>query len=157
MIQIKAGGYRHPESEETKREKVVDDYGNIRSDEHGFMDGENVFSFVAREVPKDLKKMCSYAGCRPSQIDYFLFHQASRVINDFLRKKLKLEESRVPSSLHQYGNTSSVSIPLTIVSTLKAQLKGGEVLCLSGFGVGLSWGSVLVRNAGMYIADIVEV
>src|SRR5690625_5434155 len=110
------------------------------------MDGENVFSFVAQEFTKDLEKMLSYAGCRSSQIDYFLVHQASRVINDFLRKKLKLEESRVPSSLHQYGNTSSVSIPLTIVSTLKAQLKGGEVLCLSGFGVGLSWGSVLVRN-----------
>src|SRR5690625_5717581 len=99
MIQIKAGGYRHPESEETKREKVVDDYGNIRSDEHGFMDGENVFSFVAREVPKDLKKMWSYAGCRPSQIDYFLFHQTSRVINDFLdRKSTRLNSSHVAIS-----------------------------------------------------------
>src|SRR5690625_6848479 len=104
MIQIKAGGYRHPESEETKREKVVDDYGNIRSDEHGFMDGENVFSFVAREVPKDLKKMRSYAGCRRSQIDYFLFHQASRVINDFFRKKIKLEELMLLFSMQQYDN-----------------------------------------------------
>src|SRR5690625_5425815 len=125
MIQIKAGGYRHPESEKTKREKVVDDYGNFRSDEHGFMNGENVFSFVAREVPKDLKKMWSYAGCRPSQIDYFLFHQASRVINDFLRKKLKLEESRVPSSDRKSTrlNSSHVAISYAVFCLKKKKKK----------------------------------
>src|SRR5690625_7411196 len=98
------------------------------------------------EVQNDIKKMLSNDRCSPLKIYYYMCQQTSMVINDFLRKKLKLEESRVPSSLHQYRNTSSISIPLTIVSTLKAQLKGGEVLCLSGFGVGLSWGSVLVRN-----------
>ena len=53
---IKGGGYRHPSSEETLREKVVDEYGNIRSDEQGYMQGGDVFNFVIREIPRDIKR-----------------------------------------------------------------------------------------------------
>lgn len=157
MIQIKGGGYRFPSSAETLREKVADEYGNIRHDEHGFMDGENVFSFVAREVPKDIKKLYTYAEVTRAETDFFLFHQASKVVNDYLLKKLRLESDKVPASLHKFGNTSSVSIPLTIVSELKDRLRSGQTICLSAFGVGLSWGSVLIKNSGMTISEITEV
>lgn len=56
LIMIKGGGYRHPSSEETLREKVVDEYGNIRSDEQGYMQGGDVFNFVIREIPRDIKR-----------------------------------------------------------------------------------------------------
>lgn len=157
MIQIKAGGYRVPGSMETLTEKVVDEYGNIRSDEHGFMDGENVFSFVAREVPKDIKKLYAYASLQPGETDFFLFHQASKVVNDFLLKKLGFDKTKVPASLHHFGNTSSVSIPLTIVSELKEKLESDQTICLSAFGVGLSWGSALLQIARITISELTEI
>ena len=157
MIHIKAGGYRVPSSEETRIEKVADEYGNIRSDEHGYMDGENVFSFVAKEVPADLEKLYAYADARPADTDFFLFHQASRIVNEFLVKKIGLDKMKVPSSLHHFGNTSSVSIPLTIVTELRDKLKPEHVICLSAFGVGLSWGSGLIQPAGMTISELTEV
>ena len=55
LIKMDAGGYRNQSSPETLKEKVVDEYGNIRSDEHGYMNGADVFSFVLREILETLK------------------------------------------------------------------------------------------------------
>ena len=57
LIKMKAGGYRFPTSVETMKESIVDEYGNIRSDEHGYMNGSEVFTFVIKEVPADIKKV----------------------------------------------------------------------------------------------------
>jgi len=157
MIKIDAGGYRQPSSPHGLKEKVVDAHGNIRNDEQGYMDGENVFSFVSKEVPKDLKRLFDFADIKMSAIDYFVFHQASKMINDHLVKKLKLEKEKVPSVLHKYGNTSSVSIPLTIASELKYKLTNQETVCLSAFGVGLSWGSAIINFHRCYLGDVTEV
>lgn len=157
MIQIKGGGYRVPSSEETLKENVADEFGNIRSDEQGYMDGENVFSFVSREVPKDIKKLYRYAQLQPENTDFYLFHQASKVVNDFLVKKLRFDKTKIPTSLHRFGNTSSVSIPLTMVTELREKLKPDQTLCLGAFGVGLSWGSALIQNAGMIISELTKV
>ncbi|MDE6334949.1 MAG: ketoacyl-ACP synthase III, partial [Muribaculaceae bacterium] len=62
LIKINGGGYRNPSSIETLKEKVVDEFGNIRSDEQGYMNGGDVFNFVIREIPKDIKKMLAYSG-----------------------------------------------------------------------------------------------
>ena len=56
LIMIKAGGYRHMSTPETLKERVVDEYGNMRSDEQGYMKGGDVFNFVIREIPRDIKK-----------------------------------------------------------------------------------------------------
>ena len=138
LIKMKAGGYRHPTTIETMREKVVDEYGNIRSDEHGYIKGSDVFVFVAKEVPLDIKRTLGFAGNNISDIDYFVFHQANQFINTHIMKKLKLDPSKVPSTIAKYGNTSSVSIPLTMVSELKSKLNKKRVL-MSGFGVGMTW------------------
>ena len=144
LIKIPAGGYRKMSSCETVQEKVVDEYGNIRSEEQGYMNGADVFNFVIREVPKDFNRLVSFAGIDISTIDYFVFHQANSYINGFLAKKLKLSEEKIPSTIEKYGNTSSVSIPLTIVSELKNKLFDHKRLLLSGFGVGLTWGTALL-------------
>ena len=73
-------------------------------------------------------------------VSYFVFHQANRLINESIRKKLKLPEEKVPYSLGKYGNTSSASIPITILSELRDKVtQGKNTVLLSGFGVGLSW------------------
>ena len=156
-IKIDGGGYRMPSSEETLRERAVDEYGNIRSLEHGYMDGDDVFNFVASKVPKDIKYLCAEVGEDVKSMDYYLLHQANDFMNQFLVKKLKLDEKKVPSSIAKFGNTSSVSIPLTIVSELQNQLSGNKKLMLSAFGVGLSWGTAILQTSECYICELVEI
>lgn len=156
-IKIEGGGYRMPSSEETLRERVVDEYGNIRSLEHGYMDGDDVFNFVASKVPKDIKYLCAEVGEDVQSMDYYLLHQANNFMNQFLVKKLKLDEKKVPSSIAKFGNTSSASIPLTIVSELQNQLSGNKKLMLSAFGVGLSWGTAILQTSECHICELVEI
>jgi 3-oxoacyl-[acyl-carrier-protein] synthase-3 len=157
LIKIPAGGYRKMSSCDTVTEKVIDEYGNIRSEEHGYMNGADVFNFVIREVPRDFNRLIEFSGTDVAEIDYFVFHQANSYINGFLAKKMKLPEEKIPSTIGKYGNTSSVSIPLTIVSELKGRLINHKRLLLSGFGVGLTWGTAVIEVDNCYIGDIVEV
>ena len=156
LIKIDAGGYRQPSSPETVVEKVVDEHGNIRTDEHAYMNGADVFNFVLREIPKDIKGIMQYAGVEKEAIDYFVFHQANSYMNNYLGKKLKLDPAKVPTCLEQFGNTSSVSIPLTIVSQLQHQLQVKKQVLLSGFGVGMSWASAVLNFNQCHISDLVE-
>ncbi|MBE0655563.1 MAG: ketoacyl-ACP synthase III [Bacteroidales bacterium] len=157
LIKIPAGGYRNMSSADSVKEKVVDEYGNIRSDEQGYMNGADVFNFVIREVPKDFNRLFEYSGIDIGTIDYFVFHQANSYINNFLAKKLKLPEAKIPSTIEKFGNTSSVSIPLTIVSELRGMLAEHKRLLMSGFGVGLTWGTAIIDVEECYLGDIVEV
>jgi len=155
LIKMKAGGYRFPTSAETFKERIVDDHGNIRSDEHGYMNGSEVFTFVIKEVPPDIRKVLDFSGNNITEIDYFVFHQANLFINSHLIRKLKLDPFKVPSTISKYGNTSSVSIPLTMVSELKGQLNNKKVL-LSGFGVGMTWASGIINTGQCNISEIIE-
>lgn len=156
LIKIPAGGYRIPSSASTVEEKVVDEYGNIRTDEQGYMNGGDVFNFVIREIPKDYKKLFEYSGCDQSEISFFIFHQANSFINTYLAKKLKLEDEKLPATIHKYGNTSSVSVPLTIVSELKDKLSAKNDLFLSAFGVGMTWASAIITTDNCAISEMVE-
>lgn len=157
LIKIDAGGYRNPSSSATVTERVVDQYGNIRSDEQGYMKGADVFNFVLSNVPKDIKDIMQCAGKQPADIDYFVFHQANNFINRYLTKKLKLDKAKIPSTVEKYGNTSSVSVPLTIADRLKGRMNGHKLLLLSAFGVGMTWASAIVPFCDLSISDIVEV
>lgn len=157
LIKIPAGGYRKPSSVETLKEKVVDEYGNIRTDEQGYMNGGDVFNFVIKEIPKDFNLIFDYAQKDKSEIDYFVFHQANGFINGYLAKKLKLDVDKIPSTIEKFGNTSSVSVPLTIVSELGDKLNDNNTLFLSAFGVGMTWASAILNFKNCSIGKIVEV
>jgi 3-oxoacyl-[acyl-carrier-protein] synthase-3 len=155
LIKMNAGGYRNMSTTETLREKVVDEYGNIRSEEHGYMNGGDVFNFVIKEIPPDIKNIISISGSEASEFDYFLFHQANDFINTYLAKKLKLDTAKIPSTIAKFGNTSSVSIPLTMVSELQGKLNAKKLL-MSGFGVGMTWASCVINTAHCQISDLIE-
>ncbi len=157
LIKIEGGGYRHPSSSETIKEKVVDEYGNIRSDEQGSMNGSDVFSFVLANIPKDIKRTFEQSCVEKDNIDFFVFHQANDFMNKYIIKKLKLPNEKVPSTIAKYGNTSSVSVPLTIVSELGDKMHGTKTLLLSAFGVGMSWSTAIVSFVDCQISNIVEV
>lgn len=155
LIKIKAGGYRFPSNAETIQEKVVDEYGNIRSDEQGYMDGGEVFNFLISEVPPDIMELTQWSGKELSSFDYYVFHQANNFMNSYIRKKLKLPADRVPMVIDRFGNTSSVSIPLTIAVELRNKLQNKDLL-LSGFGVGMTWASAAIHIPDIYIPDLLE-
>lgn len=157
LIMIKAGGYRHMSTPETLEERVVDEYGNMRSQEQGYMKGGDVFNFVIREIPRDLKKTLAESGKSVDDLDYIVFHQANNFINSYIAKKMKLDTAKIPHTIEKFGNTSSVSVPLTIVSELKGKLDGNKTLMLSAFGVGMTWASAIASFVDTKISDIVEV
>lgn len=157
LIRMDAGGYRNPTTPETLKEKVVDEHGNIRTDEHGYMDGAEVFNFVIMNVPKNIQEVLSMAGLYKPDIDHWLFHQANSYMNGYLAKKLGIPPEKVPASIALFGNTSSVSIPLTMVTALGPELAKPNRLLLSGFGVGMSYASCILNNPGMHVSDLVEV
>ena len=158
LIKMDAGGYRQPSTPDTLKEKVVDEHGNIRSDEHGYMNGADVFNFVLREIPKDIKETLAYAGVDREAIDYFVFHQANTYMNRYLAKKLKLPAEKVPASIQHFGNTSSVSIPLTMATQLPEVLSSGSgQLLLSGFGVGMSWATAVLNYHQCHVSPLIEI
>lgn len=157
LIMIKAGGYRHMSTPETLKERVIDEYGNMRSDEQGYMKGGDVFNFVIREIPRDIKNTLAAANVTADQMDYIVFHQANNFINSYIAKKMKLDVEKIPHTIEKFGNTSSVSVPLTIVSELKGKLDGQKTLLMSAFGVGMTWASGVVPFVDCKISDIVEV
>ncbi len=109
------------------------------------LNGIDIFNFSLKHVPSNIHKLMEFAGKDLQFPDTFVFHQANKLINESIRKKLALEEAKVPYSLYEYGNTASASIPLTLgTSWKKEDAKSGWIL-VSGFGVGFSMASALIR------------
>ncbi|WP_045736999.1 ketoacyl-ACP synthase III [Xanthomonas sp. MUS 060] len=121
------------------------------------LDGVAVLSFSTQRVPPAVQKLLDYSGVSKDQIDYFVFHQANRIINETIRKKLGLPADKVPSTLHDFGNTSGASLPVTMTARINKQLESGRKrVLLCGFGIGLSWGTCLVDIEGAVFPDLIE-
>ena len=121
------------------------------------MNGMDVFSFAISTAPKSVKRLAEHFGLDYQEADYFVFHQANMKINNMIIKKLKLDETKVPSCMSHYGNTSSASIPLTIVTQLQGKLDKPTKFICCGFGVGLSWGTVAFDTENIVVPEVVLV
>jgi 3-oxoacyl-[acyl-carrier-protein] synthase-3 len=106
------------------------------------MVGSNVFKFSMTAVPEQVRRYLAREGLSYSDIDLFLFHQGSRFIVDNLTRRLELPPEKVPFEAAQTGNTVSSSLPLMLKDRLQPPLP--RVL-LSGFGVGLSWATMVIE------------
>ncbi len=155
-IIIEAGGQRVP-IQPHHLERLPGADGIARKGTDVILDGPSILNFSIREVPPSINALVTASPFSLDDIDYFVFHQANRMINETIRKKLGLSADKVPMSLQDFGNTSSASIPVTITSQLQAVLKqGSKRLLLSGFGVGLSWASCIVEIDGAYLPELIE-
>jgi 3-oxoacyl-[acyl-carrier-protein] synthase-3 len=155
-IVIEAGGARCP-TNSTNIIPVEKEDGNIRSDSQVYMDGLEVFNFTLKVVPTSINEILKKTNKEKDQIDYYLFHQANKFMIDFFVKKLKIDPLKVPISLDAFGNVSSPTIPLTIVSRLKNELHlANKQILLSGFGAGLSWGAAILNLTNCHISDLIE-
>lgn len=124
---------------------------------HLAMKGLDVFNFSLKKVAPNVEELLEKAKRERSTIDYFVFHQANQMILDSIAKKLGIDPAKVPSSLKAFGNTSSTTVPLTIVANLNTGNRiADSSMLLSGFGVGLSLASALVNFKGVVCPDIIE-
>lgn len=137
---------------------VQDTDGRVHVNSQYQIKGADVFNFSVRVVPAAVRDALERVGWPGNSVDAFVFHQASRLINETIAKSLGLDSSKAPSTLADFGNTSSATIPLTMADQLGARLRAERLrLLLCGFGVGLSWGTVACEVGPMICTPIVEV
>jgi 3-oxoacyl-[acyl-carrier-protein] synthase-3 len=110
-----------------------------------YLDGMEIFNFTLRVVPECVEDVLAATGLDKEEIDLFIFHQANGFLIEHLRKKLEIPADRFVVAIENYGNTSSASIPIALTDAVaEGRVKRGSKVMLVGFGVGLSWGGVLV-------------
>jgi len=109
-----------------------------------FMNGRSVFTFAASVIPSHIKNLMAKYSFEDIDIDKYILHQGSKYIVDTIRKRLKVDERKVPFVMYNYGNTVSSSIPLILEQEL--QNSDNKRLIATGFGVGLSWASVILEK-----------
>jgi 3-oxoacyl-[acyl-carrier-protein] synthase-3 len=156
-LMIPAGGFRLPSSPETA---VLEDSGdhNFRAKDHLRMDGTAVFNFVQVEVPPMIEALLEAAQSSMEEVDCFLFHQPNRFMLEKLADQMKIPHQKMPSNIvEHFGNSSGVTIPLAIVHNLRERLLAGHIkACLAGFGVGLTWASMLIPLGPLDFCDLIE-
>ena len=155
-IIIPDGGYRNCISDSSFEKKDYEQ-GIRRDNTQLAMDGMNVFSFGMKRAPESVNLLMSHFNIPHEKIDYFIFHQANKFLNEKIRKKLNLSEEKVPYTLKDFGNTSSASIPLTLLSKSKELEHSRKEIIACGFGVGLSWGSVNLTVDKLVCSALIEI
>lgn len=150
-IIIPAGGGRIPRSAATA-ELVWDEDGNGRTREDMFMDGMAIFSFAITKVHKNINALIKEMKWDKDEVGLFALHQANKFMVDYIGRKLHVDASKVPVNSACYGNSGPASIPLLLSDVCMRNHYDKEKCILSGFGVGLSWGSVAcsLANTNFY-------
>jgi 3-oxoacyl-[acyl-carrier-protein] synthase-3 len=141
IIESGGPGSRNPLKEKTaKSNKEI--AGTVREPENLSLKGADIFSFAISSVPSSIKRVCEKLKKDISYFDFLVLHQANKMINDQIIRKTMFNAEKALTSLEKYGNTSSASIPLTITANKEILWKKNARILASGFGVGLSWGTV---------------
>ncbi len=110
------------------------------------MDGKEVFKFAVKIVPRCVEEVLEKAGIRKEWVKYFLLHQANQRIIQSVAKRLGLKDEKFPINLDECGNTSAASLPILLAQMDEKGAFGvGDILVLSGFGAGLTWGACVVE------------
>lgn len=148
------GGYRHPITVDSF---VEQDFGNgiIRAPKDTLINGMDVFSFAITKPPISIKKMLENYHLTISDVDYFLIHQANKLIVDRIVKKLKLPLEKVPYDLQEFGNLGGASVPMLMTYNLSDELQHRPLTLLcSSFGLGLTWGTMLLKTQPMLVLKV---
>jgi 3-oxoacyl-[acyl-carrier-protein] synthase III len=142
---IPAGGCRMPRSPTTCVPQI-DESGNVRTPEAIHMDGLGILTFVNSRVPQQVQEILSRNKMTQDDIQLFIFHQASKVVLDYLARALEIKPTKMFRNLYNLGNTVSASIPIALKEALDSgAVHRGDRVLLCGFGVGLSWGTSIVE------------
>ena len=141
-IYVPAGGFRHRNG---SLDLKMEEDGRERSDYHSHMNGTNVFVFSVTDVPNLVREFLNELKITVDDVDMLFMHQPNLFIIKNLLKKLKFPSEKVPMTISKYGNTSAVSIPITMCDRYGENNSGIIKSLLLGFGIGLSWGVAYVN------------
>lgn len=115
---------------------------NDKEPAYVFMNGQEVYRFAVRTVPKAICAAVEKAGLTLDDIDLFLLHQANIRIIEAVSKRLSIPMNKIPTNLQKCGNISAGSVPILLdYVNERGMLHKGDKIVLAGFGAGLSWGA----------------
>ena len=138
---VRSLGARHKEPLNDLR--ITEEEGLVSGD-HLYMHGGNVFNFTADVVPPMVEELLQKSGLQQDDVDLWIFHQANKYMINYLRKLLEIDKDKFYLYMEHVGNTVSSTIPIAMVEARREGRLHGNVM-LAGFGVGLSWGAVLLK------------
>lgn len=125
---------------------VEDDEGHIWYDDYLYMNGGNIFNFTLEAVPAMMNEILEKNGLEKEQIDYYVFHQANKFMLNTIRKVCMLSKDQFYVNLTNIGNTVSSTVLISLKDCIKNDnIKHGDKVMVSGFGVGLSWGGTILN------------
>jgi 3-oxoacyl-[acyl-carrier-protein] synthase-3 len=136
LLCVKAGGSRHPMTHEAldKRENKVQ------------MSGREIFKYAVNKMVETSKVVLHRSGLQTADVDWMIPHQANVRIIEAAAKRLEVPRERIALNIEHYGNTSSASIPIALSETIDRNvLRDRDLILFTGFGGGLSWGSIAWR------------
>ena len=148
------GGFRHPI---TPQSFEYEDFGNgiVRAPKDTLINGMDVFAFAISRPPVSIKKVMQQYDLNTDNVDYFLIHQANKLIVDRIVKKLKVPLEKTPYDLQEFGNLGGCSIPMLMTYNLKEELTTRPLtLVCSAFGLGLTWGTMVMRTQRMIVESV---
>lgn len=137
----KTGAMRHYER---LNDFHVDENGNPLSSDHLFMDGKAIFDFTSDVVPPMIEETLQKNNLTSDDVDLYVFHQANRYMINYLRKLMEIDKDKFYVYMETVGNTVSSTIPIALCEAQKEEKLYGNVV-LAGFGVGLSYGAVVLE------------
>lgn len=153
------GGFRNPYTMDSLKYILDSRAGKLPKEKWPkVMDSMDVFSFAIAKVPKAMKALCAEFDIDINSIDKLVLHQANKFMLENIAKRMKVPMDKVPLGLRYYGNTTSASVPLAIVTECQKQITTGiqkNLVC--GFGTGLAWGAAYFETDKIVCPDVIEV
>lgn len=135
---VKEGGARFKVSNEK------DNFNNSIKDSCLYMNGPEIFTFTTKMVPSLIRKNIKKNHITENDVNLYILHQANKYMLNFLKKLTKIPDDKFFEYLEEIGNTVSSTVPIALAEAIKKKKTFGNVL-LCGFGVGYSWGSVILN------------
>jgi 3-oxoacyl-[acyl-carrier-protein] synthase-3 len=140
---VKNGGIRNRYESSAD---VVSEDGAVRNDNNLYMNGPEIFKFTSQAVPVLVDDTLVKNDLQLDDINLFIFHQANQFMLDYIRKKINIPSERFHIFMEKCGNTVSSTIPIALHNAINNNaINIGEKLLLAGFGVGYSWGGVVLK------------
>ncbi|GAC1306498.1 MAG: beta-ketoacyl-ACP synthase III [Vulcanimicrobiaceae bacterium] len=136
LLLVAAGGSRYP----LTAEAIVDHRNKM------FMSGREIYKYAVNKMVETSRIVLARAQLETSDVAWVIPHQANRRIIEAATKRLDVDRAKVIINIERYGNTSSATIPIALSETIERDvMKDGDLILFTGFGGGLSWGSVAWR------------
>ena len=156
-LKIPAGGLRLPSGPDTQEVRDAGD-GNRRALDHFYMEGSQVLNFVMSEVPALIDQLIADSGVAKDDIEFFLFHQPNKFMLQKLATQAGLSKDRTFANIvEEFGNASSATIPTNICHNLRDLVTShSATVMLAGFGVGLSWGGMVLSLGPLDFCELQE-